>query len=314
MDIDPQLYKRIKEKLKRLNSLRPLPPSAIQKLKEQFEIELTYHSDSIEGNKLTEKETFWVIKEGITIKGKPLKDHLEAIGHQEAIDYIYSLIKQKKEKIFTGHNLRMIHQLIMKRVDPDWAGRYRTGPVKITGSKHIPPSASDVPHLIKDFISLVKNNPQRLTPVELSALAHFKIANIHPFFDGNGRLARLFMNIILLRAGFPIAVILRFDRAKYYRFLSLADKGKLKPFVNFIARTVERSLNIYLQALEPIKRKKIRKYLTLAEAAKGTPYSQEYLSLLARQGKIEAFKMQRNWLTTKEAIKKYIKKVKLSKY
>lgn len=313
MYLEPSLYKRIKEKLKRLNSLRPLPPSAIQKLREQFEIEFTYHSDAIEGNRLTERETFLVIKEGLTIKGKSLKDHLEAIGHKDALDYVYSLTKKKKKEVFTEHNLRMIHQLIMKRVDLKGAGKYRNGPVKITGSKYIPPQATDVPSLMKSLINWIKNNPEHLNPIELAALAHFKITHIHPFFDGNGRLARLLMNIILLRAGYPIACILKFDRSRYYRYLALADKGEFKPFVNFIGRVVERSLNLYLQALEPIKKKKPEKYISLAEAAQGTPYSQEYLSLLARRGKIEAFKIQRNWVTTKEAIRKYIKVVKKKK-
>ncbi|MEM2145199.1 MAG: Fic family protein [Candidatus Jordarchaeaceae archaeon] len=313
MYIEPNLNRRIKEKVKKLKALRPLPPSAVNKLKEQFEIELTYHSDAIEGNRLTEKETFWVIKEGLTIKGKPLKDHLEAIGHKDALDYIYSLTKKKGEEIFTEHNIRMIHQLIMKRVDSQWAGKYRNGPVKITGSKYVPPESQKIPYLMRNLVLWIRKNPENLSVIELAALAHFKIVHIHPFFDGNGRLARLLMNIILLRAAYPIAVVLKFDRARYYRLLALADKGQFQPFINFIGRVVERSLDLYLKALEPIKKKKSEKYISLAEATKGTPYSQEYLSLLARRGKIEAFKIQRNWVTTREAMNRYIKEIRNKK-
>jgi Fic family protein len=143
-------------------------------------------------------------------------------------------------------------------------------------------------------------NPDELRPIELAAVFHHKIVCIHPFFEGNGRVARLLMNCILLKHGYPFAVVLRNDRGTYYRTLREADHGSLSPFVNFVARCVERSLNLYLAALGK------RTVISLEEASKSTGLSQEYLSLLARKGSIDAFKIGKKWVTTKKAIQKYL--------
>ncbi|MCX5750970.1 MAG: Fic family protein [Candidatus Saganbacteria bacterium] len=140
--------------------------------------------------------------------------------------------------------------------------------------------------------------------IELAAIFHHKIAHIHPFFDGNGRTARLVMNVILMRKGYPLVVILKNDRKKYYRALEKADKGDYAPFVRFIAQAVERSMAIYLNALLPIKGKG-DKFYPLSIISKQTPYSEKYLNLLARKGKIEAHKEKRNWVTSLEAVKRY---------
>ncbi len=130
------------------------------------------------------------------------------------------------------------------------------------------------------------------------------LAAIHPFFDGNGRTSRLFMNVLLMRKGFPLTIILKNDRKKYYRVLSRADDGDLAPLVQFISRTIERSLNIYLRALEPTT-KKSEQYVFLEKLSHGTKYSSKYLNLLARTGRLEAHKDGRNWVTTKEALTRY---------
>jgi len=135
-------------------------------------------------------------------------------------------------------------------------------------------------------------------------LIHHELVYIHPFFDGNGRVARLAMNLLLMQKTYPLAVILKNDRKKYYQLLSKADKGNLTPFVNFIAQAVERSLDIYLRAFS-LKNKE--KFLSLSKISKETPYSSKYLNLLVRQGKLEAHKQGRNWLTSKEAVERYIK-------
>jgi len=308
MLIDPTLYKRIKEKKKRLNSLRPLPQTALSKLKEQFAIEMTYHSNAIEGNTLTLRETQLVIQEGLTIAGKSLREYLEAINHKEAIDFLEDLVKEKKP--ITEALIRQIHFLILTKINDREAGKYRSVQVRITGTNYLPPQSFEVPSLMRDFIKWLRKNERKIDPIELAAFSHFKLVHIHPFIDGNGRSARLLMNLILVKKGYPPAIILKADRKKYYRVLDRAHRGNFAPFVNFIARSIERSLNLYLDAFEIRKTKKEairKKYISLAEAARGTPYSQEYLSLLARQGKIDAFKLKRNWLTTKEAIERYIK-------
>jgi Fic family protein len=308
MLIDPILFKRIKEKKKSLDSLRPFPPQALKKLKEQFAIEMTYHSNAIEGNTLTMRETQLIIQDGLTVAGKSLREHLEVINHKEAIDFLENLAT-KREAIITENLIRQIHFLVLTKINEKEAGKYRSVQVRITGTNYVPPQAFEVAILMKDFVKWLKKNWRKINPIELSALAHFKLVHIHPFIDGNGRTARLLMNFILIQKGYPPAVILKTDRKKYYQVLDQAHKGNLAPLVNFVARSVERSLNLYLQAFEiktTKKEAKNKQFISLAEAAKGTPYSQEYLSLLARRGKIEAFKLGRNWLTTREAIERYI--------
>lgn len=303
--LNKHLQKIIDEKLSQLQKLRPLPVASVAKLREQFSIEMTYNSNAIEGNKLTFKETFLIINEGITIKGKPLKDHIEAKDHYEAINYLYDLIEHDKKHTFSEVLIRNLQRLITKETDSGISGAYRNGNVIITGSKHTPPEAYEVSKLMNELVEWVGNNKSKLHPVELAAVLHHKLVYIHPFFDGNGRTARLLMNVMLMQAGYPLVVILKNDRKKYYQTLEKADKGDLSPFVDFIAQAVERSLNIYLKTLLPAK-SPAGKYLPLSSISGQTPYSEKYLNLLARQGKIEAHKEGRNWVATMDAVKRYI--------
>lgn len=297
---------RLEQKLKKLNALRPLPASAVQKLREQFEIEMTYNSNAIEGNSLTLKETFLVIQEGITIKNKPLKDHLEATNHKEALDYLYDLIEHDKQFTFSEHLIKSLHQLVTQTIEKEWAGRYRNASVRIGGAKHQPPSALEVPRCMHELLEWVSKEQKKLHPIEFSALLHHKFVNIHPFFDGNGRTGRLLMNIFLLQKGYPLCVILKNDRKKYYQVLAQADEGEYEPLVNFIGRAVDRSLSIYLDVLTPTQQKK-EEWITLSEASRSFPYSSKYLNLLVRQGELDAHKLGRNWVTTQEAIEDYIR-------
>ena len=305
MYLDKGLIKRIEKKKEALNSLRPLPVVAVKKLREQFELEMTYNSNAIEGNSLTLKETFLVISEGITIKGKPLKDHLEAKNHTEALSFVFDLINKDKRHTFSEHLVRTLHQLIVLDTEKEWAGKYRTSNVLITGTDHKPPEAIQVTALMEDLIDWLRKEKTKLHPVELSALLHHRMVHIHPFFDGNGRTARLAMNVFLLQNGYPLVIILKNDRKKYYRVLALADKGEYKPLVTFIAQAVERSLDIYLKVLTPMHKTR-EQFHSLLNLSKGTPYSAKYLNLLARTGKLEAHKEGRNWLSTKEALERYI--------
>ncbi len=299
---DKKIIERIDEKLNRVISLRPVSSSLVNKLREQFALEMTYNSNAIEGNSLTQKETFLIINEGITIKGKPLKDHLEVKDHYEALEYLHEFIN-KKEQTISESILRTFHGIVTKDTEPE-AGKYRTGNVIIAGSAHKSPEAIEVPALMQELIKWIENNFNKLHIIELAAISHHRISNIHPFSDGNGRTARLFMNLLLMQKGFPMVVILKHDRVKYYRTLSKADKGNYSPFLRFIAQAAERSLNIYLKTLKP-ERSDSKKYLPLSEIAKQTIYSDKYLNLLSRYGKIEAHKDGRNWVTTLDAIKKY---------
>jgi Fic family protein len=296
---------RLDKKLSLLNSYRPLPETAVRKLREQFGIEMTYNSNAIEGNSLTLKETFLVINEGLTIKGKPLKDHLEAKSHIEALEYLYELVGRDRRGTFSERLIREFNQIVMRDIDKEWAGRYRNSNVIIGGADHTPPEAVEVPRLMQELIIWMRQNWKVLHSVELAAVLHHRIVNIHPFFDGNGRTSRLVMNVVLMQAGFPLAVVLKNDRKRYYRTLGEADKGNYAPFVRFIAQAVQRSLDIYLKVLTPALKNKER-FISLAKLAKDSKFTDKYLNLLARSGKMEAHKEGRNWLSSKEALKRYL--------
>jgi len=303
--ISPEILDRLDKKLFRINSFRPLPPAIVQKLRKQFELEMTYNSNAIEGNSLTLKETFLVVNEGLTIKGKPLKDHLEAKGHSEALEYLYELTAKDKPAPLTERVIREFNVIVMRNIDQEWAGRYRNSNVIIGGATHTPPEAFEVPQLMQELISWVNNDGRNLHPVELAAVFHHRFVHIHPFFDGNGRTTRLAMNVVLLRAGFPLVVILKNDRGRYYRLLGEADRGNLVPFGRFIAQAVQRTLDIYLKVLTPTHKTK-EKFITLADLADSSSFSAKYLNLLARTGKLEAHKEGRNWLSSKEALRRYL--------
>lgn len=299
------LFQRIDQKLATLQKLRPLPKTAVKKLREKFQIEMTYNSNAIEGNSLTLKETFWVVSEGITVKNKSLKDHLEAKDHHEALEYLSELVQPQKQLTVSEKLARDLHGLVMKKTDEDWAGRYRQSNVFITGTDHMPPDASAVPSAMAQLINWFGVNRRKLHPIELAAKLHHQLVFIHPFLDGNGRTARLLMNVVLMRKGYPLAIILKNDRRKYYQVLQEADKNNYSPLVRFVAQAVERSLDIYLKTLTPTAKARER-FFTLAKIAGKTPFSSKYLNLLARQGKLEAHKEKRNWLTSLEAVKRYL--------
>ena len=309
--LDPRIRKRLDEKLAKLNKLRPLSAAQVQKLREQLEIEMTYNSNAIEGNSLTLRETWLVLNEGMTIKGKPLKDHLEAKDHKEALDFLYEIVsplrqgyegQAGKRCTISEHMIRQLHQLVVKETEREWAGKYRNGAVIIGGAKHVPPDALDVPQQMANLMQWLKRNEKKIHTIELSAVLHHKIAAIHPFFDGNGRTARLVMNVLLMQKGFPLAIILKNDRKKYYDVLQKADDGDAAPITLFIAQAVERTLDLYLRTFA---REKPGKLVTLSDVSRNTPYSQKYINLLARTGRIFAVKRGRIWYTTKEAIEEY---------
>lgn len=305
MLLDQNIYQRIMEKKKKLDSLRPLSSSLVERLRDQIIIQWTYNSNAIEGTSLSLKETRLIIEHGLTIKGKSLKEHFEAKNHKDAILFVEELVKEKKF-VLNQLLIRQIHQLVIKEIDDKWAGRYREVDIEITGTKFIPPSPALVPIKMLQFEKWLKKNLKEQDLIDFSSIAHFKLVDIHPFIDGNGRTARLLMNLILMNQGFPPTVILKNDRMKYYQVLDAAHQEKLKQLVDFIGRNIERSLTWYLEAVTPSQQKKRDyKWKLLKNLAEKTPYSQEYLSLLARRGKIEAVKKERNWYSNLKALEKY---------
>ncbi len=296
------LFDRLFDKQNMLNKARPLPKIAVQKIKDALSVEWTYNSNSIEGNSLTLQETYIVLNDGMTVKGKSLKEHFEINNHHKALDYLYQIV-DKKQQLNCGSILD-IHRFMLNNIEDLYAGRLRNGGVRIQGANFVPPNAQKVSALLDDLIDYVNKNPQQLNVIELATVFHHQFVWIHPFFDGNGRTVRLAMNLILLNAGFPPAIILRNDRKKYYTALNSANKGNYSKLMLLMCQALERSLNIYINAL-PDSTQEYEEISTIVKEP-GVPYGQEYISLLARQGKIDAYKEGRNWLTSKKAIQNYI--------
>jgi Fic family protein len=307
--IERRLLTRLIEKKAQLDALRPLPAAALQRLREQVGIEMIYHSNAIEGSTLTLQETRLILETGLTIGGKSLREHFEVINHQEALTYVEHLAGGSEA--ITPYHVRQIHKLVLTRIDDENAGQYRSLPVRIAGGSHQPPEAWEVPHRMAEWGDWLLSPAGALHPIERAALAHHRLVAIHPFIDGNGRAARLAMNLLLLRDGYPPTIILRTNRQEYYRVLAQADRDSPTPLVNFVGRAVERSLTLYLEACTPtrVPREPEGEWISLGEAALGTSYSQEYLSLLARMGRLEAMKSGRNWVTTRRAVAAYLRSV-----
>jgi Fic family protein len=295
-------FERLYDKVAVLRKSRPLPNIALQKIKESLAIEWTYNSNSIEGNTLTLQETKMVLQEGITVKGKSLREHFEAKNHEKAINYLFSIVDDSYE--IRGIDILSIHSLVLNMIEEDFAGRIRNGGVRISGANFVPPNANKVSDLLDELIDFVNTNPLQLNDIELATIFHHKFVWIHPFFDGNGRTVRLAMNLLLMRKGFPPAIILSTDRKKYYEALNQANNGNYQKLMLLMCQAQERTLNIYLSSL-PDNDYDFQEISNIVNEP-NSPYGQEYISLLARQGKIDAHKEGRNWYTTKKAIEDYI--------
>ncbi len=298
--INKQLGERIKAEKKELDNLRPFSEASLKRLKENFMILLTHHSNAIEGNTLSLGETKLVLEEGITIGGKSLKDHLEVINHKKALDLLENYVQQKQQ--LNESMLCELNKIILTEIEDEEAGKYRIRKVYITGASFVPPKPDLIPKLMKQFFRWL-NQTKKEETILFAAKLHEKITLIHPFIDGNGRVARLITNLFFMQQGYPPILILKTERKKYIQTLDQAHQGNNKPFAHFLARCMERSLAMYLEALKIPE--KNEEYVLLDEATKWCNYSQEYLSLLARTGRIHAIKKARNWLTTKKAIDEY---------
>ncbi|NMM64353.1 Fic family protein [Clostridium sp. P21] len=243
------MIKEIDRKKKILDNNRPFNEAAVKNLKQYFDVELTYNSNAIEGNTLTITETKVILEDGITIgKGKTLKEHLEVINHKEAIDYIEDIVNRNID--INQNVIKDFNYIILKSINNENAGRYRSVNVLTSGSNHKPPEHFLVPQEMEDLIKWYDENKNKLHPVILAAEFHHKFTFIHPFTDGNGRCGRLLMNLILMRNGYPITVIRMEDRNEYMSALEKASvENDLEDFINIIAEAVNRSLDKYLYIL-----------------------------------------------------------------
>lgn len=248
---------RIDERKAHLDGLRATMDN--YRIREALRIEFLYESNRIEGNTLTLRETQLVLQEGMTISGRSLREHLEAINHKEAIAFVEELVAsgqqeshQELKQVFSEYVLKQIHALVLHGIDHDNAGRYRSVPVLISGSRHIPPQPHLLQSLMEEYFAWYNAHKNHLHPVEIAATLHERLVTIHPFIDGNGRTARLVMNVHLLRHGFPLAIIGgdAKQRIAYYDALEHAQiTGESQGFTLFIAECVLDSLERYIRIL-----------------------------------------------------------------
>jgi len=233
---------------KQWQSNKPLNQTQLQKMREYFAIKYTFDSNRIEGNTLTLQETQLVVNEGVTIAGKSMREHLEAINHTEAVDFVADMLVGKED--LNRRNLLEIHRLILKSIDNENAGIYRKVPVRISGSEHQPPQPYMIEKLMEDFFIHYEKQKKRLHPVILAAEMHERLATIHPFVDGNGRTSRLIMNFILLKNGYTIT-ILKGDTTSKLQYFKALERVQVNNepnlFYELILDRVISSLNEHLE-------------------------------------------------------------------
>ncbi|SHL26040.1 Fic family protein [Hymenobacter psychrotolerans] len=256
------LLQRIDAMKLEIDALRPIKPEQEARIFQKFRLDWNYNSNSIEGNKLTYGETAAFLMEGLTAKGKPLKDHLDIKGHNEAIDFLLAL--QRKDSELTEADIRALHTMILVEPYQNEAqtaeghpttktirlGEYKSSPNHVktaTGAIHYYASVEDTPIMMRELIEWYRENRDTMHPLVLSTLFHHRFVGIHPFDDGNGRMTRLLSNLILMRSGFPPLIIRQDEKSEYYGVLSQADVGVTEPLIQHFAERLIRSLETYIK-------------------------------------------------------------------
>ena len=246
-----KLLKEVDALKEQLSILRPLPEEALRKIQDALDIEYTYESNRIEGNTLTLQETALVVNEGVTISGKSMREHLEAINHTEAISYIKDIAKQDIE--ISERTIKEIHALILHGIDRENAGRYRTVPFMISGSAHMPPQPYLIEKQMEDFMIRFKQMEKEMVhPVLVAAYLHGELVRIHPFIDGNGRTSRLLMNLYLLRNGYVIITLKgsNDEKVNYYMALEKSHTEHLpEDFQKLVVEAEIAALRKYLSIM-----------------------------------------------------------------
>jgi Fic family protein len=234
-----------------VNRHRPLKGQALKQLQEYFRVGLTWASNALEGNSLTETETKVVIEDGIAIGGKPVRDHFEAVGHAEAFDYLQKLSRGRE--IFERDILKL-HKLFYYRIDEPNAGRYRKLNIIISGTDFVFPAPSELKKLMAQFAEEIPRLRAKQHPIEFAASLHTRLVTIHPFVDGNGRAARLLMNLALLQEGYPVTIIPPVVRSEYLAAVRESNTGNTEPFLNLLSSMVWESQRDYLRLLQSLER------------------------------------------------------------
>ena len=246
------LLQRIDALKERLQGLRPLPMEALNKIRAAFEMEYTFESNRIEGNTLTLQETALVVSEGVTIGGKSMVEHLEAINHAQAIAFIKDIACADIE--INERTIKEIHGIILHGINREQAGKYRNVPVMIVGSKHTPPQPYLILPQMEQFIRDYQNMEVKGEhPVLIAAFLHDELVKIHPFIDGNGRTSRLLMNLYLISKGYTIATLKGDNEARYAYYTALEQShtaNQREPFNLLVANTVKQSMERYISIVE----------------------------------------------------------------
>jgi len=242
------MFEHIDKKKKIIDDKRPLPPNTIRSIRESILLDWTYNSNAIEGNTLTLSETK-VVLEGITIGGKTLKEHLEAINHKVAILYVEDIVMQNE--VFSEWQIKNIHRLVLKGIDDVNAGMYRKENVLISGANHIPPDYFLVQEQMSDLLRWYHGDGQKLHVIERAALLHVIFVKIHPFVDGNGRAARLLLNLELMKNGYPPIVIRKEERIDYYNALDKAHTtNEFRDFLELVGKSLEINLDLFIKLIK----------------------------------------------------------------
>jgi Fic family protein len=305
--LDPRLAGRLARKKAQLDRYRPLPPDTVHRLNDDLRVFLTYHSNAIEGNTLSLRETQMVIEYGMTVHGHALREYLEATNHAEAYSYLIALVEKKTP--VTREVILALHSLVMDKI-LEVKGQFRTAPVYIRGANMTPPPASRVEPLMREWLAWIDGEGRNYEPVMRAAIAHHGFEAVHPFLDGNGRVGRLLLNLMLMREGYPPALLLRDWRVRYIRALDTANTGNYNPLANLIGQATEAGLDLYLEACAALPSDS---YELLSKLAQSSDYSVEYLGWLARQGRIDAVKRGRRWYSMREAVEQYKSEAEMGK-
>ena len=231
----------------KIDNHRPLSEDIVKQIQEYYKIGLTYSSNALEGNTLDLAETKVVIEDGLTINGKPMKDHLETLGHASAFN---ELLELAQSNAITEENIKNLHKIFYAKIYSDNAGNYRQKPVIVTGADVNFPLPQELNDKMQEFISKLPQLKQDLHAVEYAAMVHALFVNIHPFIDGNGRVARLIMNLVLLQGGYNITIIPPVVRADYIRALQDSNHNNYQPFINFVSEMVLEAQKEYLRIIE----------------------------------------------------------------
>jgi Fic family protein len=233
-----------------LDAYRPFSEHVVKQLKDYYRIGLTYTSNAIEGNTLTESETKVVIEDGITIGGKSLREHYEAIGHASAYDHIYSLL----EKPVSEDDVLLLHKLFFGQIDPENAGSYRKKNVIITGTDYLPPDYQKVPELMKKHIENLNKDVKDKHPLEHASDLHAEFESIHPFTDGNGRIGRLLLSIFCMKNGYCPVIIPPIRRAEYIAAMQKSNKGDLNALRALVLSVIYEEMKSLKRLVESLSR------------------------------------------------------------